>query len=163
MSIEWDKVLPSVIGALTGGTMSLLGSYFSTRRQAKKEEERREYKEKRAEKIALKSVKHEIEQNSIRYYHFKQSMESSGLTIIDLKQKGIEFPIKTSKWEEHNDVIENIERVNLDYIGKLRGLYMNFYRDLSIKIISKEVVIQIDKQADDVLKKMKETLELHYK
>lgn len=161
--MEWDKILPSVIGALTGGTMSLLGSYFSARRQAKKEEKRRDYEEKRAEKIALKSVKHEIEHNMIRYYQFKKIMEGAGLTEFNLKHNEMELPIKTNKWEEYSDLIENIERTNLDYIGKLRGLYMNFYRDISMNMISKEEAIKIDSHANDVLEKMKETLDLHYK
>ncbi|MGZ9680554.1 hypothetical protein [Bacillus cereus] len=163
MTIEWDKVLPSVIGALTGGTMSLLGSYFSARRQAKKEEERREYEERRAEKLALKSVKNEIELNNLRYSQMKKNMESDDLYAINLNTGGFKLPVKTTKWEKHSDVIENIEGVNLDYTGKLRGLYMNIYRDLSLNVISKEGVTKTVEQADYVLEKMNETLELYYK
>ncbi|EJV61775.1 hypothetical protein IEO_03070 [Bacillus wiedmannii] len=161
--MDLEKILPSVIGALTGGTLSLLGSYFSARRQASKEEKRREYEEKKAEKLALKSVKHEIELNNLRYYQIEKMMKSEALTKIDLRKSELELPVKTSKWEKHSDVIENIEDVNLDYVGKIRGLYMNIYRDLSLKSISKEEVSRIVKQSDDVLEKMNETLELHYK
>ncbi|EJS03417.1 hypothetical protein [Bacillus mycoides] len=162
MDIEWDKILPSVIGALTGGTMSLLGSYFSARRQANKEEKRREYEEKRSEKIALKSIKHEIEHNSIRYYHLKKGMESEGIAVINLKLNNIELSVKTNKWEEHSDIIENIERIDLNYIGRLRGLYMNIYRDLGLNMISKEDVIGIEQQASSLIKEIEETLKLHY-
>ncbi|PER51448.1 hypothetical protein COL26_10650 [Bacillus thuringiensis] len=156
MDIEWDKVLPSVIGAITGGTMSLLGSYFSAKRQANKEEKRREYEERRAEKIALTSVKNEIEFNYIRYTDYIDVMDHTGLSELDLSHNKIGLVLKTDKWEKHSDTIENIE--GLSYIGKLRGLYMNVHRDLTFNIVQMEDVKGTTNQAYEIRKEIEDTL-----
>ncbi|HFR4182609.1 hypothetical protein P5815_03025 [Bacillus cereus] len=161
MSIEWDKVLPSVIGALTGGTMSLLGSYFSARRQAKKEENRRKYEEKKAEKLALNSVKNEIEHNYIRYNHFKDFMDNRKMPTFNFKTYGSGIGLKIDRWDKHSDTIESIE--NIEYLGKLRALYMNIHADLTINIIELERLDSTIEMAKEMRDELNKTIKNNYK
>ncbi|MCU5380267.1 hypothetical protein OCA08_24340 [Bacillus cereus] len=156
MTIEWDKVLPSVIGALTGGTMSLLGSYFSARRQANKEEIRRAYEERKAEKIALNSVKHEIEFNRKFYSRYKELMNKKGEKGLDFSQGKAGLLIKYDKWEKHSDIIENI--AGLTYTHDIQKIYSQIRKDVIYNTLKEEVLDNAIKHIDGLLEKINETL-----
>ncbi|WP_242264895.1 hypothetical protein [Bacillus cereus group sp. BfR-BA-01422] len=160
MNIEWDKVLPSVIGALTGGTMSLLGSYFSAKRQANKEEKRREYEEKRAEKIALTSVRNEVEHNYIRYKYFNDYIKTQKLPAFGFSDSGVGLGLKLDKWDKHSDIIENIE--GIPYMGRLRAFYMNIHADINLGVIEAERLNTTKEMAWEIREKMTETIHENY-
>lgn len=159
MSIEWDKVLPSVIGALTGGTMSLLGSYFSARRQAKKDEKRRKYEERREGKIALNSVKNEIKFNHNHYKHYKIILEKTKHDTLDLSKFSKKLNVKMDKWEKHSDTIENIEE--LSCLERLQNLYRNIYNDVNFNLIAVKEVNEILEEASQLIEEMEKIIQCY--
>ena len=124
-------VISALLGACVGGAIS----FININRQFKEQRKRDIAQERKTERMALNSVKKEIEFNIIQLLHTKQQMQEFGMEMYDYKATKQYSNLKEDKWLKHSDTIEFIEQLdvkdehsllkNLQYFYYILGIFVN--------------------------------------
>jgi hypothetical protein len=124
----------ALLGAFIGGTVS----WLTLNRQFKEQRKRDIAQERKSERIALNSVRKEIEFNLVQLLHIKQMMQESGWEVYDFQASKQYSNLKNDKWIKHSDTIEFIEQLddkdehsllsNLQYFYYVMGIYVNEHK-----------------------------------
>ena len=106
----------ALLGALVGGGIS----WFNLNRQFKEQRKRDILQERKNERIALNSVKKEVEFNISQLQVIQEDMEKYKLKTMDYnKESYLSLQLKREKWDKHSDTIQFIQDIDEELLIEL--------------------------------------------
>jgi len=138
--IEFEKIVSPVLtseaisaifGALIGGGFSLLGSWYSIKRNYELQKASDEEKELNMIASALNSVYFELAHNLQRAEDIITFLKDKQMDEINFSEHAAHHNFKMDRWEKHRDTIEMMSDYSND-IGVISAFYYNVSMDIKL-------------------------------
>ncbi|OIJ13565.1 hypothetical protein BKP37_09760 [Anaerobacillus alkalilacustris] len=157
--MDYYALLSGLIGTIIGGLITWLNTRYSLNKQFKLQAQREELKELKDERIALNSVKKEINHNLIQLGATKKIMDVEKMEYINYKASNQNNNLKMDKWNKHSDIIESMDDFPLT---TLQALYVNLSFEISNQMTDKKRTIKGIDQCLKASKDIEEYLKVYH-
>ena len=152
MSVPME-LITGLLGSFIGGGFTLLGSYYSTKRQFEEQRAIEREKEYKTKLTAFKALHIEIAYNILSLRRVKEYTDENSSWFSEDNRDNIFHNLSTEKWDKYSDLIEMT--IDEEKLLIIRTFYFNMMTHKKLekgRIEGIDLILDMALEAGNVLK-----------